>query len=83
MFCSDIRIYHTVSSSTHKLSKLAYRIDSYGKNSIIISATDCSNEIQNMLGAKSRKFIYPTKSKNVITKEKVVEDCIRIDDTSS
>ena len=41
IFCSEIHIYNTVSSSTDKLFKPLYRTDSCGKNSVIIKPKAC------------------------------------------
>ena len=47
----------------------AYRTDSYGKNSVMISAIiNCWNKIQNMLEGQSLKSLYLTKIKNILTK---------------
>ena len=54
---SEIHNYNTVSLSTDKLYKPLYRTDSYGKNSISISAINCWNKTQNMLG-QSLKSLY-------------------------
>ena len=65
IFCSEI---HTVSSSTDKLFKPSYRTDSYGKNSLIISSINCWNKNQNILYGQSLKSLYPSKTKNILTK---------------
>ena len=61
IFCSEIHNYNTVSSSTDKLFKPSYRTDSYGKNSVIISAINCWNKTQNILDGQSLKSLYPSK----------------------
>ena len=58
----------TVSLPTDKLFKPSYRTDSYGKNSIIVSAMNCWNKTQNMLGGQSLKSLHPTKIKKILTK---------------
>ena len=68
IFCSEIHNYNTVSSSTDKLFKPSYRTDSYGKNSVIISAINCWNKTQNILDGQSLKSLYPSKIKNILTK---------------
>ena len=45
-FCSDLHNYHTVSSTTDKIFKTSYRIDSYGKNSITLGAINNWNKTQ-------------------------------------
>ena len=91
IFCSEIHNYDTVSSSTDKWFKSSYRTDSYGKNSIIVSAINCWNETQNMLGGQSLKslFIQP-KSKTCLHKDAstnpnfvkiLVENYIRVNTT--
>ena len=89
IFCSEIYDYNTVPSSNDKLFKPSYRTDSYGKNSVIISAINYWNETQNILEGQSLKSLYPTKIKNIFTKRcinkylqfvKMLEkNCIRID----
>ena len=44
MFCSEIHNYDTALSSADELFKPSYRTDSYGKNSIIVSAINCWNK---------------------------------------
>ena len=68
IFCSEIHNYNTVSSSTDKLFKPMYRTDSYGKNSVIISAINCWNKTQNILDGQSLKSLYPSKIKSILTK---------------
>ena len=58
IFCSEISL------STDKLFKPLYRTDSYGKNSVIISAINCWNKTQNILDGQSLKSLYPSKIKN-------------------
>ena len=89
IFCSEIHSYNTVSSAIDKLFKPSYRTDSYGKNSVIISAINCWNKTQNILDGQSLKSLYPSKIKNILTKRcinkyqyfvKILEEnCIRID----
>ena len=68
IFRSEIHNYNTVSLSTYKLFKPSYRTDSYGKNSVIISAINCWNKTQNILDGQSLKSLYPSKIKNILTK---------------
>ena len=68
IFFSEIHNYNIVLSSTDKLFKPSYRTDSYGKNSVIISAINCWNKTQNMLEGQSIKSFYQTKIKNILTK---------------
>ena len=67
IFCSKIRNYDTVSSSTDKLFQPSYRTNSYGKNYIIVSAINFWNKTQNMLGSHSLKSLHPTKIQNTLT----------------
>ena len=66
IFCAEIHNYDTVLSSADRFLKLSYRTASYGKNSIIVSATNCWNKTQNMLGGQSHKSFHPTKIKNIL-----------------
>ena len=66
IFCSEIHNYDAVSSSTGKLFKPSYRTASYGKNYIIVSANNCWNKTQNMLGGQSFKSHHPTRIKNIL-----------------
>ena len=68
IFCSEMHSYNTVSSATDKLFKPSHRTDSYGKNSLIISAINCWNKTQNILDGQSLKSLYPSKIKNIFTK---------------
>ena len=68
IFCSEIHNYSTVSLSTDKLFKPLHRTDSYGKNSVIISAINCWNKTQNMVEGQSLKSLYQTKIKDILTK---------------
>ena len=45
-FCSDIRNYETVSSSTSEIFKSSYRNDFYRKKSITVGAIRCCNKTQ-------------------------------------
>ena len=66
IFCLENHNYDTVSSSTNKLFKPSCRTDSYGKNSIIVSAINCWNKTQNMLRGQSLKSLHSTKIKNIL-----------------
>ena len=49
VFSSDTHKYNTSWSSNDKLQKYSYRTNTYGKNSIIISAIESWNNSQNNL----------------------------------
>ena len=68
IFCSEIHNYNTVPLSNDKLFKRSYRTDSYGKNSVIISAINYWNKTQNILEGQTFESLYPTKIKNIFTK---------------
>ena len=69
IFCSEIHNYNTVSLSNDNLFKTSYRTDSYGKNSVIISAINCWNKTQNMLQGQSLKSLIQPKLKTFLQKD--------------
>ena len=67
ILCPEIHNYVIVLSPTDKLLKPFYRTDSYGRNSIIVSAINCSNKTQNKLRSQSLTSLHPIKIKNMLT----------------
>ena len=68
-FCSDLHNYHTVSSTTDKIFKTSYRIDSYGKNSITLGAINSWNKTQHQFSDLSLKTFSPPKVKSLLFKK--------------
>ena len=62
-FSSDTHKYNTTWSSNDKLQKYSYRTNTYGKNSIIISAIESWNNSQNNLKTIPLRLLTPSKIK--------------------
>ena len=73
IFCSDTHNYDTVSLLSDRLFKPSYRTDSYGKNSVIISAFNCWNKTKNILRNQSLKLLYPNKLKTILTTKRCID----------
>ena len=61
VFSSDTRKYSTSWSFNDKLKKYSCRTNSYGKNSITISAIESQNNSQNNLKTISLRLLTPNK----------------------
>ena len=68
-FSSDTHKYNISWSSNDKLQKYSYRTNTYGKNSIIISATESCNNSQNNLKTISLRLLTPSKIKLYLSNE--------------
>ena len=69
VFSSDTHKYNTSLSSNDKLQKYSYRTNTYGKNSIIISAIESWNNSQNNLNTISLRLLTPSKIKLLLSNE--------------
>ena len=69
VFSSDTHKYNTSWSSNNKLQKYSYRTNTYGKNSIIISASQSWNNSQNNLKTISLRLQTPSKIKLLLSNE--------------
>ena len=69
VFSSDTHKYNTSWSSNDKLQKYSYRTNTYGKNSIIISAIESWNNSQNNLKTISLRLLTSSKIKLLLTSE--------------
>ena len=69
VFSSDTHKYNTSWSSNDKLQKYSYRTNTYGKNSIIISAIESWNNSQNNLKTISLRLLTPNKIKLLLSNE--------------
>ena len=61
--------YHTISSTTNKIFKPSYRIDSFGKKSVVIGAINSWNKTQHQFSNLSLKTYIPTKIKSLLSKK--------------
>ena len=68
-FSSDTHKYNTSWSSDDKLQKYSYRTNTYGKNLIIISATESWNNSQNNPKTISLTLLTPSKIKLLLSNE--------------
>ena len=68
-FCSDVRNYHTVSSTADKIFKPSYTTYSYGKNSNTLEAISSWNKTQHQFSNLSLKTFSPTKIKSLLFKK--------------
>ena len=71
VFSSDTHKYNTSWSSDDKLQKYSYRTNTYGKNSIIISAIESWNNSQNNLKTMSLRLLTPNKIKLLLSNEQL------------
>ena len=69
VFSSDTHKYNTSWSSNDKLQKYSYRTNTYGKNSITISAIESWNNSQNNLKTISLRLLTPNKIKLPLANE--------------
>ena len=68
-FCSDVRNYQIVSSTSDKMFKPLYRTDSFGKNSKTIGAIIRCNQTPHQFSNLSLKTYSATKIKSLLSKK--------------
>ena len=65
----NLYLYNTSWSPNDKIQKYSYRTNTYGKNSIIISAIESWNNSQNNLKTISLRLLTPSKIKLLLSNE--------------
>ena len=69
LFSSDTHKYNTSWSSNDKPQKYSYRTNTYGTNSIIVSAIESWNNSQNNLKTIALRLLTPSKIKLLLSNE--------------
>ena len=67
-FCYNIHHYSTTFSIKGHLHKKSFRMNNFGKFSVIVSTIDSWNKIQDQMGEIALKYLRPSKIKWLLTK---------------